>query len=480
MPASSTGADVIVQSLQAKITAAYAQRMGGTPTLMSYANGVHSTFQGGPNGYWNAAALDDIDKTVSATNTAGLKTLGTQSFSQLYKSVLQAISYVVSAADLQVIQQEQQAAQATVLATIAAYEASFGPITPAQMNTAVPPSKIGYVQAQVQALWKGDITQAPSSLNTLKGAYQAYQVAAARSFQILNRSALAQAQLQLALANTTTPTSANGGLQTGAAAYQVAYGVPAQGVIDAGLQDPGNQLQMSVSVSSFSQTTAQGQVDGQAGFSLPLLDLLSIDLSGSAHYDWQSSLQSGASLRMDMTWPGVTVIGIVPAMVNHGTGWFDLQILNEALANAGQGNRVTGFQVQGSEFDHFFGPAGPFGTMTSALLSAPPTLSLTFSQVDAQALASRFQEQTSVSVNLFGFIPLGSASQSYQVTKVEQDSQAGSITITFGPPPQTAVIDSFEQTAYLLAGVVSYPPGKGPVAEAAGGAAARGRVLQPA
>lgn len=485
MPASSTpadGAGVIVQSLQAKINAAYAQRMGGTPTLMSYANGVHSTFQGGPNGYWNAAALDDIDKTVAATNTPGLMTLGNQSFSQLYKSVLQAISYVISAADLKIIQQDQQAAQSDVLATIAAYEASFGPITAEQMNSAVPPSKIGYVQAQVHQLWHGDITQAPSSLLALKVAYQGYEVAAARSFQILNRSALAQAQLRQALANTTTPGDKTGGLPIGAGVYQVAYAVPAQGIIDAGLQNTAHTLQLSAAVSSFSATTAQGQVDGQAGFSVPLVDLLSIDVGGSAHYDWQSHLQSGSSLRMDMSWPGATVIGIVPAMVdNQGKGWFDEQILSEAVANAGQGNSVTGFQVQGGEFDHFFGPDGKFSVMKSALISAPPILSLTFEQADSSALASHFQEQASASVKLFGFIPLGSASQGYQVTKVSQDAQAGSITITFGPPAQTSVIDPFQQTAYLLAGVTSHPPQADQAVNAAAGADKRRTgELQPA
>ncbi|MGH6680483.1 MAG: hypothetical protein ACREDL_16485, partial [Bradyrhizobium sp.] len=79
-------------------------------------------------------------------------------------------------------------------------------------------------------------------------------------------------------------------------------------------------------------------------------------------------------------------------------------------------------------------------------------------KANTRALASDFTENASVSVNLFGFIPLGTVSQSYQVSDVKEDAQSGSITISFGPSEPQAGVDTFDYAAYLLAGLPAYPP----------------------
>jgi hypothetical protein len=448
-----------VDALFAKITDSYSQLMGGTPVLMSYANGLHSTFQGGPNAYWNPKALNDVDKIVVGTDTKGLLTLGNQSFSFLYSTALGAIAYVISDDDKQRIRTDQQNADASIATVINAWEASFGSIKPDQMTTAVPPSKIGYIQSQVVKTWNGDINQAPSSLNDLKIAYQTYQVQASTSYQILYRSNRAQQEIEAAKANTLKPTMANGGVQTGDSTYQIAYDVPTQAKINADLQAANHAITLSVKAESFSERTVNGTVEGHTGFSIPVLDLFSVDVEGSVNYDWSSKLSNSSTMTINMKWPGVTIIGIEPAIINiNSQGWYDELILQEALRNAGKGTKVTGFQLQGHEFDNFFGPGGSFRRVKSVLVSQVPTMSITFTQADVKALAKDFSEKANVKVNLFGFIPLGSVSQSYEVSDVHEESQAGTVTITFGPSPAQSAVGVFDYTAYLLAGVPIYPP----------------------
>lgn len=466
-----------VQALYAKIGPSYAQLMGGKPALMTYANGLHSTFQGGPNAYWNPKALGDIDLTVAASSEDGLLTLASQSFSSLYLQVLQATTYVLSQADQNTIRTDQQNAQTSIIAVISAYEQAFGTITSAQQQSAVPPSKIGYIQQQVTKLYGGDITKAPSSLNSFKIAYQTYEVQAAQSFQLLDRSSKANLLLDTIRANLQTPTAENGGLQTGPSTFQAGYQVPAQAQIDAGLRNDNNAITITVDVSSFSSHEAKGSVEGGAGFDVPVFDLFSVDVGGSTSYDWSQALSSGSTMSVEITWKGVTVIGVVPEVFDNAhTGWYSDLVLSEAVGNMGKGDAVTGFQVQGSEFVGTFGEGQAFSRLQSVLVSQVPTMAITFTNADSAALASTFKEQSSVSVDLFGFIPLGHVSQSYEVSDVTQNAEEGSITITFGPSPAAAAEDSFDYTAYLLAGVPAYPPSSASPALADGAEALLGDV----
>ena len=61
-------------------------------------------------------------------------------------------------------------------------------------------------------------------------------------------------------------------------------------------------------------------------------------------------------------------------------------------------------------------------------------------------------------MDLFGLFSVGSASSSYQVQDVQQDSQAGTVTVTLGPPEVSGTIPLQQQVAYVLGGVPSYPP----------------------
>jgi hypothetical protein len=452
-----------VNALEQDVNTTFSSRLDGTFSMVNYPAGFHWGVQFGPNNFFNQAALNDLDLQLEVASN-GILTLNGSNFSTLYEQVLNNVSYVISAADTAIIQQQSQAAAAQISSVITEWETNFGTITQAQMQAAVPPSKMGYIEGQVQTLWGGDISKIPSTLASFELAYQTYQIAAAQMTTIMQASAAALLRLSAARANTKNPTATNGGLQTGATSYYVAYnGVPAQTVINSGLQTASNKVQVQLSLSNFSSTSSNLSVNGQAQGSFDLGDIFTVSIGGSASFDLSKYSSSSTSVEMSVTYPGVTIISAAPANLDTAgkLGWYENAILTEAVRNMGQGTSVTGYQIQGSEFPaSFFGPGGGFSRLKTFVISQMPTTSITFHNAKSSLVQSDFREQASVEVDLFGFIPVGSASESYQVQSVNSSSSDGSVTVTLGPPVQQGTVPSQDATAFVLGGVASYPPNK--------------------
>lgn len=449
-------------ALENKVNTTFSSRLDGTFSMVGYPAGFHWGIQFGPNNFYNPAALNDIDLQLTLASNDQL-TLNGSNFSTLYMQVMKNVTYVISDADNAVITQQSQAASAQISSVISEWEASFGTISSAQMATAVPPTKLGYIEGQVQALWGGDISKIPSSLASFENAYQSYQLTATQMNTIMQASAAANTRLRIAQANTQIPTAANGGLQTGATSFYVGYtGMPAQTVINSGLQSgSANQVSVGLSLSDFSGSSSNLSVNGSAQGAFDVADIFTVSVSGSTSYDLSRYTTSSSTVEMTVTYPGVTIIGVAPLNLNGAgqLGWYDNRILQEAVNNMGQGTKVTGYQIQGSEFAaSFFGPGGGFSRLKTYVISQLPTTSITFTNADTSLVKSDFQENSSVSVDLFGFIPIGGASQSYTVQSVTSSQSAGTVTVTLGPPVQQGTVPSNEATAFVLGGVASYPP----------------------
>lgn len=450
-----------VTALESKVNSTFSSQLDGEFSVVGYPAGFHWGIQFGPNNYYNPSALNDLDLQLEVASNGEL-TLTGSNFSTLYLQVLNNVTYVISDADNAVIQQQSNAAASQISSVINEWENNFGTITPTQMNGAVPPTKLGYIEGQVQTLWGGDISKIPSSLASFENAYQSYQLAAAQMNTIMQASAAANTRLAAARANTQNPTSANGGLQTGASTYYVGYtGLPAQTVINSGLQTSSNQVSVGISLGNFSGSSSNLSVNGSAQGTFDVADIFTVSVGGSASYDLSKYASSSSTVEMTISYPGVTVIAASPLNLNGAgqLGWYDNQILTEAVNNMGQGTKVTGYQVQGSEFPaSFFGPGASFSRLKTYVISQTPTTSITFTNANSSLVQSDFQEQSSVSVDLFGFIPIGGASQSYSVQSVDASSSSGTVTVTLAPPVQQGTVPSNEATAFVLGGVASYPP----------------------
>jgi hypothetical protein len=143
---------------------------------------------------------------------------------------------------------------------------------------------------------------------------------------------------------------------------------------------------------------------------------------------------------------------------DNTNGWYANDILQEVVANTGKD--ATGYQLQGSEFNiaKVFGPGGMFSRMKTFVISQQPTIKLTFTGADSSQIQKDLQVKASAKIDLLGLFTLGSVSASYNVQDVDANAQAGTVTVTLGPPQVSGTIPLQQQVAYVLGGVPSYPP----------------------
>ncbi|TDM08444.1 MAG: hypothetical protein C4K60_03055 [Ideonella sp. MAG2] len=201
-------------------------------------------------------------------------------------------------------------------------------------------------------------------------------------------------------------------------------------------------------------------VSGKAGLTIPILELMDISIGGSASYDLSRYTSSGSSVNMSFNYPGITLVPATPSplSLDNSTGWFDMEILTEVVANSGKD--ATGYALQGSAFSvaDVFGVGKALSRLKTFVICQAPTITMVFTQANNSLITSDLQVNASIKLDLFGLFTLGSASGSYQVHDVKQDSQAGTVTVTFGPPVVSGTIPLQQQVAYVLGGVASYPP----------------------
>lgn len=452
-----------IAALNKKLQQQFSSQLDGTFETMSVPNGFYWGIQFGPNNYYNEKALKQINlQAIEGSN--GMLTIANANFTTLDNSILGDIVFDFNQADKQALQQDQANNDSQIQAVINSWETDMGaPITAAQMQSAVPPTKIGYIQAQVVKLWNNNVDNIPTSLQSFKAAYQTYEVSAAVSWRLLSQSAAANERLAAARANSKTATAANGGLPIAAGVFYQPFGpFPTQNKINGGLQTLTNTASVDIDLSNFSSTASKFSVDGNVGFSIPILDFMSIDVGGSASYTLDKYASSQTTLKMTITYEGVTIVGTPLTDSNLSTdntkGWYTNDVLSQAIGNTQQ--TQTGYSLKGSQYpvDEYFGPGKKFSRIKTWVLSQQPTISMLFCGVETSEVVSDFKENTSVSVRLFGIFNIGSVSQSYEVKKVDSKSIEGCVKVEMGPALVVGSTPAADVTAYVIGGVPSYPP----------------------
>lgn len=413
-------------------------------------------------------------------------------FVDAYDDVLNVLSWKPSAGDQQLLNQAQLQAAVQAGAAVSGYEQTFGAITSDQLSTAqkvlgYPPQKLDFVIGYVAGyLWSGKSASGaePLSLATMASArhldqllpntppsgapvvtaISAYLAVTNAILSLEDASSHAMWLRGRLMADTETPAAppnGNGGMNTidddGNTAVKVGYSIGiAPDDISSSLSG-GSSLSISMTASQDSASDLQVSIDGQAAGVVPI-DFIDIGLDATAHYSLFQANGSGASASVEMTFPGLTVVPIQPAewQEDTQTGWFDPTVIAEAVANTTGGTGWTFHPAPGYDFS----VGGTFGMLATLVVSQYPTITITYTQGDRSDFAQAFSQAASVSVSLFG-IPLGGASESSYSANVSSQSTDGSFTLTLVPPTQSG--DSLTQTAYVVAGVVSYP-GATPVA----------------
>jgi len=455
--------EAFAASIQQKVTQAFGSQLSGPFVSLSYPAGFNYGITYGSNAYYNVATLQDLD-TLLGTRPDGQLDLTTADFATTYLQILQAVTFGFSDADLKTMSDQDAKAEAQIGAVVTEFVQADGKFSN-------PPPFGGKIQDIINQMNKrfGSYEKMPPTLNGLRNAIATYVSLAGDSYALHNRYYAATARLNAAIANVTTPTSDNGGMQTGDSTYYVGYTpskLPTAPQLIGSLSTTSNAIQVSVSLSSFSSSSTQVSISGEGGFDLPIADVFGLSVNASANYNMSNFTSSESTVTMDFTYPGLTFVAATPSVLStdNSTGWYANDILAEVVANAElkrEGKNVkTGYQLQGSEWDPTttFGEGGRFARLGTFVISQQPTITMTFTNANSAAIQSALSVNASAQLDFLDIFSMGSASGSYQVQKVDNNSSSGTVTVTFGPPAVSGTIPLSAQVAYVLGGVASYPP----------------------
>jgi len=453
-----------IDALSQKLAQLLGTKLDGAFSALNYPAGFPYMVLLPPNNYYSENLLSVLG-LVPAVQSNGLQGVTSQRFKTLYNSILQNVGYVISPTDQAKIDKGQVATQAQQSAMISTFEQDFGTITPSQISDSkcVPATKAGYIAWFVQTKYDNDPTKIPIAQADFRNAYQAYLNVASNFIGITTRANAAAAVLAAALANSSSPSSTNGGLQISASDFDVAWvGLPSNNQIVAALGTSDNQVSIEVAVDNFSSSKSSLSIEGHAGFSIPIGDFLEIGFKGSAQYSLDKYSASATSLVTKTTYPGVTtLISTQPLALatDNVKGWYAGDVIDEIVSKT-DNDKVTGYKLLSTEYTPAdFGQGKKFARLKTWVLSQQPTVAMTFKGGNTQQVASNFQENASVSLKLFGLFDIGGASESYSVKNVDSHSVAGEVTVTLGPSKPTGTVPADQLTAYVLGGVIDYPTG---------------------
>ena len=452
-----------MNALEHKVNLAFSSRLDGPFQAANYPAGFFWGVQFGPHNYYNQSFLQQVDLRVEV-GSDGLLTLADTQFSELYYRILDNVAFQFSPSDRRILERWEATAKPQIQELINAWERSIGTITPADIkeSNAFPPTKLGYIEFNVQTRWQGDLEGIRQMLPEFTSAYQYYQIAFKEVAQLMATSAKAIQRINAARANTLKPSASNGGLQTGTSSFHLAYGpFPTQSSIIGGLLTESDEVTINVRLDNFGSRSTHVSVEGSVAVSTPILDVMSFGIGDSASFDLSRYTLPSTTLDMTIVYPGVTVVAAPYQRSNLSTdntvGWFDNQILAEAVAGKTSGR--TGYVLQGKQFpiDEYFGVGKKFARIKTFVISRQPTFKMKFCGAETSQITSDFKELSSASLSFLGF-PVGSVPESYEVKKVDDKSVADCVTVEMGPSKVVGGPPSSDGVAYIMGGVPSYPP----------------------
>lgn len=387
-------------------------------------------------------------------------------FTNEYIRALSAVEYDLSTADQAKLAAASKNAQNDQLALLNQWVAIYGPIpTPApglepidvvlnviKTTWAQPPTTLTAMQnaPNLAKLLNNTPASGGAIVPLLAAFLNALGVGASiANAEGTNRNALAQA-----LAAVQTPSSSNGGQTTDDGQVRPAYQVStSMAAITAGLQDSSNAITLDMTVQRSSASEYTVSMAGQASFTVPVGDFVSVDGSTSADYFKDTIATSSNQVSVSMTFSGVTLVNFGPVNFDMATGqnWFWMDPIRQAIAN-GNGD-VTGFKF-GSNPNIDFSASGPFGYMTGAAIANYPSVTIVVKSSDYQSIYQTYQTHKQVSVSFLG-IPLASGSASTYSATSSVDSSNQTVTITLNPPaPDGTQTDS---RGWILGVQTDYP-----------------------
>lgn len=450
------------------------------------------------NQVFNQGTFDYISANVTPGTIAGTANLSASGgFPNAYVQIISKIAYSLSNADSATVNAAQRNAQAQAQTIVSDYQTTFGQITPTQLSAAqaavgqfavqtlqdyVISYVLGYLWSGQQQSSKPPLTYKqmasarnlsqllplmPASGNQVVSDVSLYLNMLQAANTILSNQQLGSWILAQLNGNTSTPTTANGGMSTinpntGAIlpSLQVAYGMGSASVasIQNDLNNKSRTIVIGMQTSSASGDQLNVSIQGQAGFSVGSLLRFTTSVGGS--YDMSKMQGTSTNASISINYAGYSIVPMAPLAWQQATnqGWEFDDPIAQAVANGQQD--ITGFKFVAPVNNYNFGPfanGGNFGRLSSLLIANYPTITITYSNANFQQFKQAWQETATGNLTLFGFISLGSFSQGVYGSSYQQGADNSTFTVTFTASPQVISVSQLLQQAFVIGGAVVNP-----------------------
>lgn len=391
-----------------------------------------------------------------------------QVFTNYYTQALSKVVYSLSKADQAILNQAHQNATNQQVALLNAWVQSYGslpPKTPTMqpidviMNTiatqwADPKTNLSAIQESKNL--NKLLNNTPASGKPILPVLANYLNALGASVTLQNNVTMNNGYVSTALSNVQTPTTDNGGLaldnNTTVPAFQVTTQI--SDILN-GLKNTSQAINLQMEVDRETSDRYTVSVSGSTGFSIPILDFLTVGVSGNAKYFSDSLAVTQNKISVSMSFTGATLVNFGAAAFNMATGlnWAWFQPIQEAITNGT--NDVTGFKFSPNP-NIDFSPNGPFGLLNGVAIANYPTIVIKVTSSNYQSIQKTFEQSSTVKVSFLG-ITLASASESTYSASTSVDSSSQTITITLNPPQELVAGNSVDSLGWVLGAVVDYP-----------------------
>ncbi|MBE9212015.1 hypothetical protein IQ247_04685 [Plectonema cf. radiosum LEGE 06105] len=438
------------------------------------------------SGTFNSLTLDYINSLATPGGENSLKVH--DSFSDAYVRLLDSISYSLDSKDKEKLSQATSDTNSEANALVTQYKTTVAPITDTDKKEAKDAgldiyTDVDYViNYKFLYLWSGCKTQKklPLSLDELNKARDLnsqFPMIPASAKPLVNllakwlnvNSEVLSLQDSVNRNNwiltqlknyTEKPSKDNGGIETllkdGTKKERIGYKINLAGnEIVNEIKNTSQKINISMSAKKLSEDAMNVSVEGSGEVNIPIVDFFSISGSGKAKYDMFSANGTSEGANIEITYPGFVRIPISPVEFQQDAlkGWYYPKIIQEAKKNTDKD--VSGFKFS-PKSPYNLDKNGEFGRLTNLLISNYPTIKITYYKGDYNKFKESLSQSSEWNVKFLCF-PLGRASESIYSTKLEENSQDGSFSVTFSPPTNNLTVPDLEKVAYVIGGAVEYP-----------------------
>lgn len=462
----SLDASVIINELKSKANSVLAAALGSTP-LDAFAITSLGNFPYNWQDTLNVTKFNALTYNwISSNLKAGATPLQLDgSFTNLYIQAITAISWSLSKSDQALLNNAANAATVQAAAVQNAWIAAFGSLPPGTnpisdiagiiaTTWASQPTTLQAIQNSLSLSDLLDLT--PAAGQPVLPVFVNWLNAIGSQLSLQNSVSMNNGYLRRARQAAQQATTTNGGLAlnngTTVPAYQVANQVAD---IQNALQT-GSPVTMSMTVTRSTTDEFTVSVEGKTGFSIPVLDFLSIGIGGNANYFSSDLATTDNETTVEMSFPGVNLVNFGPVPFQQtGTSlsWYWMDPIVQAIKNGT--SDVSGFKFSPvPPID--FSSSGPFGFVMGAAISGYPTITITIKSASYSKIQKTFQQTVSSSVSFLG-IELASASESTYSNNVVVDAANSTVTITLSPPQSLVAGTVNASQAWVLGVQANYP-----------------------